>query len=366
MNALTDSKQRLMDRAGELLELARQTRFVISDETGYFSIDDELVSRVRSLVRQTAQLMREVMECYDAEAARDAPPDISVSDDEAFLREIGAQISAQMAVEEVSGLAFVSRGQLLDTLNGLDAAVASREVWKVASHVDAGLRRTGRALVAIESAVRECEGLPAEYRPWHNLDDSLEVRRCYGEFRRAILGHGDGDEREIRGDELAARLRDAASQITELRRREIYPYLRIDDRLQIRRLQQRIATWFDGDGTASDDETGARLWSDLVAFARLLTQVNHRQELREHDRLAVNGLYQRFFERAQAPARLTADHLSWLEPLLGRDDELDRILLDPERHTGADLRPALERLRNELGRPFEHPPHTDFLSSANG
>lgn len=361
MKTLTDSKQVLMDRASALLDLARDTDFVIPDDTGYFSIEDNLVRQVRSLVRETADLMRDVMDCYDAEAASHVPDETAAAGDEDFLREIGAQISAQMAVEEVSGLAFVSRGQLLDTLKALDHALAARELWTVASHVDAGLRRAGRALVAIESAIRECEGLPAVYRTWQNVDDSLEVRRIYSEFRRAVLS-GD-DDRELDGDELTERLHDAARHIAELRRRDIYPYLRIDDRLQIRRLQKRIHGWIDGDADAA---AGARLWSDLVAFARLLAQVNHRQEVREHDRLAVNGFYRRFFEQGEVPERLTADQLSWLEPLLGLDDELDRILLGPESHRGADLRSPLERLRREIGRPFERSPHADFLGSAAG
>jgi len=362
MKTLTDSKQVLMDRAGELLDLARETDFVIPDDTGYFSIEDEVVRQVRALVRQSADLMRDVMEHYDAESPVHVPNEVAAGGDEDFLREIGAQISAKLAVEEVSGLAFVSRGQLLDTLSALDHAVTGREIWKVASHVDAGLRRAGRALVAVESAIRECEGLPAVYRPWQNLDDSLEVRRVYGEFRRAVLG-GDDESEELRGEELGERLHDAAGQIAELRRLDIYPYLRIDDRLEIRRLQKRIHAWIEEGG---DAEAGGRLWSDLVAFARLLSAINHRQEIREHDRLAVNGLYQRFFEHGGMPERLTPDQLSWLEPLQGLDDELDVILLDPGRHRGADLKAPLARLRRELGRPFERPPHADFLSSAHG
>ncbi len=102
------------------------------------------------------------------------------------------------------------------------------------------------------------------------------------------------------------------------------------------------------------------MWSDLVAFARLLAQVNHRQELREHDRLAVGGLYRRFFEGGEEPEQLTPEILSLLEPLLGRDDELDEIVLHPGRHGASELRPLLERLRKELGKPFDSPPPADF------
>ncbi len=363
MVALSSHKQELLVRLDYLVSQTRGMDFVISDDTGNFSIDDELVKRIRALVRQAAELMLAVMNCYDAEADGTSE-EILVSDDEAFLKEIGAQISSQLAVEEVSGLAFVSRGQLLDIVAAIDSAIEARQTWKVASHIDSGLRRAGRALIAIESAMRECEGLPVEYRQWHSLDDSLEVRRIYGEFRRTVL-RGDEDPDQVpSGKKLATKLWHAAERIAVLRGREIYPYLRIDDRLQIRRLQKRILEWLDQGGT--ELETGAQLWSDLISFARLLAQVNYREELREHDRLAVDGLYRRFFEAEAVPRALTSEKLTLLEPLLGREDDLDKIILNPDVHSGNDLKGPLERLRKELGRPFEVPSSTGFSHPAPG
>lgn len=361
---LTREKNEILGRVDRLIEQSQGTDFVIPEDTGFFSIEDDLVKDLRSLVRQTADLMLEVMECYDAEVDSAAADDISTADDEAFLKEIGAQIASQMAVEEVSGLAFVSRGQLLDMVAAIDGAIATRHVWDVASQLDTGLRRAGRALVAIESAIRECEGLLVRYRQWQNLDDSLEVRRLYGEFRRSILSCGGGDPDAIpAGEDLAAALEHAAASIAKLRSLEIYPYLRIYDRLQIRRFQKRIGEWFASGGVTED---GSGLWGDLVSFARLLSQVNYRQEIREHDRLAVNGIYRRFYQKGDPPRRLGPQSLALLEPLLGREDELDRIILEPDRYTGDDLRGPLERLRQELGLPFERPPFADHLHPAHG
>lgn len=367
MNALSTHKQELLSSVGQLIEQTQGTDLVLPEDSGVFSIEDDLVKQVRSLVRQTAELMLEIMECYDAEAAGTAPSDISATDisatdDEAFLKEIGAQISSQMAVEEVSGLAFVSRGQLLDMQTAIDDAVASRHTWKVAAQTDTGLRRAGRALVAIESAIRECEGLPVEYRQWQNLDDSLEVRRIYGELRRSIMEEAGDDPETLTDDEIPGALQHAAVSLAKLRSLEIYPFLRIDDRLQIRRLQKRILKWLEHGDEGS--ENGASLWSDLLGFTHLLAQVNHRQEIREHDRLAVNGLFRRLFEDGDVgpltPETLTGGLLTLLEPLLGRDDDLDHIILNPNEHNGLDLRSPLERLQKELGRPFESRPHSDF------
>lgn len=361
MSVITTQKKELLDRVGELLGETRGVDFVIPEDSGYFSIEDDVVKKVRVLMRHASDLMQEVMECYDAETEIADPGEIEASDDESFLKEIGAQISSAMAVEEVSGLAWVSRGQLLDMAGELDRAISKRQIWKVASLADSGLRRVGRGLIAIESAIRECEGLPVQYLQWQNLDDSLEVRRIYGDLRRGILADGGDDPDDPpKGPELGTRLERAVERVARLRRHEIYPYLRIDDRLQIRRLHERILAWLNG---ARKDEAGAQLWSDLISFARLLGEVSRRQELREHDRLAINGLYRRFIEGGGLPEKLGVGQLSLLEPLLGLEDELDDIILHPDEHTGEDLREPLERLRRELGKPFESPPPVDFAAS---
>ncbi len=349
-------KQTLMQRVSDRLDELHEVDFTIPEDTGYFSIEDDLVRRVRTLTRTTADLMRDAMECYEAEAAADVvEDDIDASDDHAFLKEIGAQISSRLAVEEVSGLAFVSRGQLLDILSALDNAARKNQVWEVASHADTALRRSGRALIALESAMRECEGLPVELRQWQDLDDSLEVRRIYGQFRRAVLalaGDSEPEQAPESGEKLTGRLKKAVNRIAVLRNLEIYPFLRIDDRLQIRRLQKRIHAWTSKEGDRGV-AVGTQLWSDLVSFARLLSQINLREELREHDRLVVDALWRRFFADDEGPDALSPSELSLFEPLLGREDDLDEILLHPEEHVAKELKAPLKRLRKELGKPFE-------------
>ncbi len=360
-------KQSLMQQVSDLLDELREVDFSIPEDTGYFSIEDDLVRRVRTLTRRAADLMRDAMECYEAEAAAgETEEDIDASDDQAFLKEIGAQISSRLAVEEVSGLAFVSRGQLLDILAALDNAARAKQIWKVASHADTALRRSGRALIALESAMRECEGLPFEFRQWQDLDDSLEVRRIYSQFRRAVLNSGAGADLDRWPEDpeaLTERLKRAANRIAVLRNLEIYPFLRIDDRLPIRRLQKRIQAWLAAEGDHSPS-AGAQLWSDLVSFARLLSQINLREELREHDRLVVDTLWRKFFADGDGPTKLSPSNLSLFEPLLGREDDLDHIILHPSKHGGQDLKPPLERLRKELGKPFETAPiHTGWVPS---
>ena len=108
------------------------------------------------------------------------------------------------------------------------------------------------------------------------------------------------------------------------------------------------------DKDASED-IGRRLWTDLVSFARLLVQVNNREEIREHDRRMVSQIYHQLFLVTETPERLSANQLEDLESLLGRDDELDQVILRINEHPLEDLRPPLVRLRKELGQTMRRP-----------
>ncbi len=347
----------LLNRVESLIEQTQGMAFVVPEDTGYFSIDDDMVRQVRQLMAQAIELMRELTDFYDAESAAHGEAAPSESGEDDLLGDLGALISSELAAREVSGLAFVARGQLMEMQEALNNALERKQVWAVASHADSSLRHIGKAMIAIESAVREYEGLEARDRRWTDLKDSLATRRLYGQFRRAILRGGDPRSRE----ELIASLKSAATRIAILRGLEIYPFLRIDDRLTIRRLQKRIAAWLDG-GADSTEEAGRRLWQDLISFARLLMKVNDREELREHDRQVVTSVHRLLFGPKRPATRITAGQLKELARLEGRDDEIDHLIHHAGEDPVEDLRGPLERLRNLLQRPFDGPPG-DFAVS---
>ncbi len=346
------NKEELLQQVEDLIEKTQGMAFVVPEDTGYFSIDDDMMRHVRELMSQTVQLMRELTDFYEAESnAHGEEGRNETGEGDEFLKDIGALISSELAAREVSGLAFVARGQLMEMQEALNSALEHKLVWAVASHADSSLRHIGKALIAIESAVREYEGLETPDRRWVDLQDSLATRRLYGQFRRAILRGGDPRSH----DQLTVSLKSAATRIAILRGLEIYPFLRIDDRLTIRRLQKRIAAWLDD--ADSSEESGLRLWQDLISFARLLMKVNDREELREHDRQVVTSVYRLLYGHKHPTKRLSAGQLKELERLEGRDDELDRFILQAGEHLIENLRVPLEQLRDQLQRPFEGPPN---------
>lgn len=351
---LDPKKEALVDRIDALIDELGNVTFIVPDESGYFSIEDELVKQVRILLERTLELMRDLTDYYDHESPE---PELlaegTFGGEDDVLKEIGAAISSELASQELGNMAFVARTQLSENYEALLSALDNGFIWVVASNADTGLRRAGKALLTLETAVREYEGLPPRERRWSDLGDSLEIRRVYGQFRRWVLRGAQ----EPKGDDLRERLQSAAHRIAILRDLKIYPFLRIYDRVPIRKLQRRIVRWLGEDdqidGHRSEhEETGRRLWSDLVSFAELLAQINHREELREHDRRTIKRVHRLLFGAKRPPETILPGHLEDLETLIGRDDVLDRIVLDPRSHDVSDLREPLERILRELDQPF--------------
>lgn len=170
------------------------------------------------------------------------------------------------------------------------------------------------------------------------LEVSLRVRRVCAKLRRRVLAGGDPTP-----DSLCARLRSAGTAIAMLVGWEVYPCLRVRDRLQLRDIQRRILDWLRHD---KDATAGLRLWQDLVSFMQMLSQVNRRQELVAHDRRVIREAYARVTESASEA--LAAETLALLAPLEGLDDEIDALIASADRDRRGAWSSPLERLARAL------------------
>ena len=333
----------LLARVRAALEQIQDLDFVVPEETGRFSIDDEHVHRVRPFLAECITILREASEYYESESQARHRESEGADGEDDFLREIGAQISTELAARELSDLAFISRSQLVEIRDSLDSALEERQIWAVASAASAAVRRCGRALIAVETAVCEFEGLESPQRRWVDLADSLAIRRHYAKLRRAIL------RRDASDAPLEDKLKGAVRRISILRKLDLYPYLRIEDRRVIKRLQERIHGWLQADPRS--DEDGLRLWQDLVSFAGLLGSINDREELREHDRQLLRTLHRRLLARNLArPPVLTRTLREEVSRLEGLDDDLDKVLGELEGQSAEALREPFERLLAKLDR----------------
>ena len=62
-------KEELLQRVEGLIEKTQSMAFIVPEDTGHFSIDDDMVRGVRELTAQAVELMRQLTDFYDAESA---------------------------------------------------------------------------------------------------------------------------------------------------------------------------------------------------------------------------------------------------------------------------------------------------------
>lgn len=261
------------------------------------------------------------------------------------LADIGRLISWEIASQEVTELLSQAGSKLRAARQDLIAAIDQEDFLRVTSSCDSGLRALKRTLITAESVLHDYEGLEPPRRSWIDLGVSLQSRRLYSQLRRSIL------EEPIPEDDptLERRLRELAERLEALKDHEIYPLLRFDDRVALRDLRQRIESWLGAPGR--DPRPGMGLWQEVTGFAELLKAINHRHELRQHDRRLVRRTFHRLIQSGAPPFEPDRGPASELDPLLGLDDELDELILNRESQGSETWRRVLTRLLHSLSEP---------------
>jgi hypothetical protein len=320
--SVPDPAERAALLHGLLRERLSEARLLKIREFETQSAEDirtHLVPKVRRALETTLTTVGEILQEFDDPGQDDL--------DSLFDGDFFAQVDEIMGSESdtaVADLAFVIRLELkakLDALRQLDPSAAA---WHALSICSSARRRILKACTALSRAVQEKAGINA------GVDDdfvteikhTLAVRRAYTSFRKSIEACGTPSD----DDELRKALRTGGIQIAIMIGRDIYPSLRILDRIELRRLQALILEWLRADTT--DSRAGHRVFQDLNAFAGLLVQVNRRGELCEHD-LATLREFARGLEVGQERVcDEWRDHLSHVKRVWGRNDALDELIED--------------------------------------
>ena len=340
---MTQSPMKFDDLAQEFHRLIGRIDSVdvrVPEDSALISLAADLVPGVTRLLREATRLLEQVEEVYGPDRFEAAEGD----DEEESLNGIGLQIATELAARDLSDVAFFARSDLRSSLDQLVSAATQQrgQQLTLASQCEGGLRRVRKALVSVESAIYEFEGLEPPPRRWFDVELSLQIRKLYWNLRRET-----GGLTVDRNKPLEGRLRAVLYRVVAFRELQVYPFLRVEDRVTLRRLLSRILDWLNG--ADRDAVSGERLWQDLAAFAELLVQVSHRQELQDHDLAKVGQAWRTFFPFGEAIAKVPEETLDDLQALLGLDDELDTLVL--ERETAPEpWRPVLERLRRQLSR----------------
>lgn len=287
---------------------------------------DELKPRTCKVLAEAGVLFSELVVAYETPAGfEDEPPSggFPIPPDQGSEYEPG-----------VADLAFMAQVELRHRADRL-ASMASGDAILLAE-CDGALRRVTRALGAIDGALAGDED-PSSLVFHPDLELSLCIRRAYAGFRRRVL------ELDAKAEPIRVRLLATGREIATLVGLPFYSFLRLGDRVHLRTLQQRLIHVLRAPDV--DELEGHRLWSDIVSFACMLSQVNRRQELFEHDSRIVI----RVVDSLSALGTLSPAMVTELTRLEGRDEDVD-VLLATGRRDMETWAPVLTRLAQALGR----------------
>lgn len=326
----------MADQFDDLIRRIEQAEVRVPEDSALISLAADLVPNVTRLLREGIDLLVRVEAHYDPDRRGQG------TDSGDSLSEIGMQISSEFAMRDLNNVAFFARSDLRSALDKLVTTATQRgATMALASYCESGMRRIRKALISVESAVYEFEGSAAPSRHWFDVEVSLQIRKLYWNLRREISGHNSEPNKP-----LEDRLRAVLYRIVAFRELSVYPLLRVEDRVTLRRLLKRMLDWLNS--RDRPELEARRLWDDLKSFASLLVQVSHRQELRDHD-LALLGRIQATVVPGNRPvARVPEEVFEWGSALLGLDEELDGLILARDSHAVGPWQLPLERLRQRL------------------
>lgn len=241
-----------------------------------------------------------------------------------FEERLDAAVDTRWLPADVAFIATFELRQRRDRLKGLHGG---HPPLTLLDECGCALRAIRKALSAVDAAIAEATGRAPRLDFSSVLQSSLRVRRRYATFRSRILATG-----APRVEGLHAGLRALGTHLAKLVGWDVYPELRIGDRLQLRELQRRILAWLKA-GDRADPADGVRLWEDLVAFVRMMGLISRREELVEHDRGVVSRMWAGL-GRLEVEATVPEPLLRVLASLEGLDEAVDGLLLAGERRAG--------------------------------
>ncbi|HEV7518649.1 MAG TPA: hypothetical protein VGR07_20325 [Thermoanaerobaculia bacterium] len=284
----------------------------------------ELVPVVGELLKDALAFFDGILDTYGADedpgpGGESPPGNFRREVDELLLAEVAEVVEAHG--ERIADLTFIARLELRQKMASLTRLPAEADSWRIIAAAGSCLRQIHKALAALEAVITRAEGVAPVLGFNDELTSALAARRAYAGFRRQLRHVG-------RLPDISDRLQGAATSIAHLFDLEVYRDLRISDRVQLRRLLERILRWA---GPDLDREGGERLWEDLSACAALLAEISKRQELQEHDTRACQEILDRLVAAPLPGPALPADVRPLLESLTGRDDDLDDRIFDGGR-----------------------------------
>jgi hypothetical protein len=347
-----DARVQSIEPAELCARLSRVIERALEVNTRAFEESDDDVTR-RDLVDPLATLATEaravlfsVLERYDGDGGQsDESPDSRVPAPENtgdFDRLVDQVMRRPDGAQQICDLCVMARLELGAKTTSLLSLPAGRNRWSIVAASASIRRKLVKSAAAVETCIAAHEGLASLTRGAFatELQRSLEVRLAYARVRRHARTAPVADSASVRS---AVRL--AGVSIAQLIGLDVYEYMRVEDRILVRSIQNRLTAWLCDQSPAP--LAGQRLLQEFAAFAGLLQQVNNRAELRAHDLELASSMMDTLANNPDEP--LDRAILVRLKLLTGRDDDLDALLTAANVPTRRECSALLDRLRKDLG-----------------
>lgn len=254
---------------------------------------------------------------------------------------------AESPPDEVADTLFVARLQVGQAIEDLRRLGPISEHWELVAQCNRFRGLIESIVAAVGRAVAAREGLGSDQeQEGSDLRQALLIRRIYTALHAVVYAVPDPPPDRIR-ERLAA----IEAVMRDVLGSTLARLIRVGDRLQLRRLHEKLHLWLVS-GSVASPEDGAHLWQDAGAVAEMLVQINNRQELIAHDRHQAQLMLGRLVA-ADVAGTDSPDLLELASALRGRDRELDASLHELEqllhRRVIPQLRGLVHRFRLSAG-----------------
>jgi len=282
-----------IDCSRDLIRQIRSIDLRPYETGGRAGVDPDLMNLTLTLHDEAAVLFRMVADEFD-ESTEDGDSELQAIADLAFMANVELQQPREILIQ----------------------ARTAESSWEVVSRANKLLRGTVKALIALEHVLCTRAGVEPEHWLEVDTESTIKIRNAYARFHRLMIEEGENEEE-------TQRLHVAMNLIAELLGCDGARSMRLADRSQLGRFQQAIVAW--SAGFSSDPGDAIDLWHNILAFSHLMMEINHRDELIEHDRRILAEAIDLMFGESSSPEKVleALDHLATIR---GRDPLIDRLL----------------------------------------
>ncbi len=244
----------------------------------------------------------------------------------------------------LSDLVFMGYMSVVAKVRALDESPRSSDAWEAMEICSASRREALRTLCAIGNSLAARQGSGSyDAFLYDEAMQGVETRRAYVKFRDEILR-----VEPLCATDALPSIRRCATAIAKLIGKPCYAFLRTQDRILLRQAQRRLLRWLADQASSGDEISAKRIWQDLANQCEIMLAINHRPELKEHDRRTLAKA-----SRTLAALPDGADLqpvLALLSSVVGRCHELDRTLQHP-RVDRVQLNLAVDRCLRSVDSP---------------